>query len=524
MSVATRIAAALLAGALASGTAAAASRDELGNVSFANSCGAAVQGALQRAVALLHSFWWSEGEKAFEDVLARDPHCAVAAWGIATIMIGNPFGAGASPAAAKKAEEAIAQGRTLRTGSEREKGYVEAIAAYYDRYAERPHGARLRSLADAFESLARQYPDDDETQIFAALYLAATQPPNDKSFARALRAAAMLEPQFQKHPNHPGVVHYLIHAYDFPPLAEKGLPAAMRYAEIAPAPPHAQHMPSHIFTRVGLWQESIDANRRSVAAARASGEITDQLHAYDYMVYADLQLAHDGDARAILDEIRNLAENNRAADYARAVIPARYAVERGQWAEAKKLPEPEQSQFRYTGAMRYFARALGAARNGDAAAAASDLQRLRDIEESLKAAKDTYWASEVGVQRLGAEAWIAFAEGERDAALELMRQAAEREDASEKSAVSPGRLIPARELPGDMLFAAGQPTAALAEYEASQLRDPRRFRSFWGAAQAADQAGYRDKARFYYARLVEMAGSGDARPELAAARAYLAAK
>ncbi|HLI11209.1 MAG TPA: hypothetical protein VKY65_06375 [Alphaproteobacteria bacterium] len=522
MLAATRIALALVLTTMAAVAAVAAPDGKLGTVSFANSCAEAVQPQLQRAVALLHSFWWDEGDRAFRDVLQRDPACAVATWGIATIAIGNPFATGATPAGAKAALQAIAQGRAIGAKTARERGYIEAIAAYYDRFAERPHPARLRSLADAFEALARQYPDDDETQIFFALYLAATQSPTDKSFARALRAAAILKPQFAKHPDHPGVAHYLIHANDYPPLADQGLSAAMCYADIAPAAPHALHMPSHIFTRVGLWEQSAATNRRAVEAAKAAGAVTEELHAYDYMVYADLQLARDEDARQIVDGIHELAAPSRTADYARAAIPARYVVERGMWQEAARLADPDNSKFPYTGAIRYFARALGAARSGDPVAAEQDLRRLREVVATLKAAKDSYWAAEVEVQRLGAEAWIAYAKGNGEEALIVMRRAADEEDRSEKSAVSPGRLVPARELLGDMLLESGRFAEALPEYEASLSRDPRRFRSFWGAAQAAARAGDDGKARHYYAALVEMSGSGGPRPELAAARRYLA--
>jgi hypothetical protein len=501
----------------------AAPGEKLGTVAFANSCSPAAQPELQRGVALLHSFWWTEGDKAFRDVLKRDPDCAVATWGIATIAMMNPFAAGPSPVRAKAAIEAIAQGRTIGAKTERERGYIEAITAYYDRFAERPHPARLRSLADAFAALAERYPDDDETQIFWALYLAATQPVTDKSFARTLQAAAILEMQFKKHPDHPGVAHYLIHSYDYPPIADKGLPAAKRYADIAPSAPHALHMPSHIFTRVGLWQESSATNLRSIEAAKAAGEATEHLHAFDYTIYADLQLAQDGEARRIVEQIDTIHEHNRAADYAHAAIPSRYAVERNAWSEAAQLAPPTESPFAYTSAIRYYARSLGAARSGDAATAEREAAHLRDIEAALREAKDGYWTAEVEVQRLGAEAWVTFAKGQHEQALGLMRQAADHEDTSEKSAISPGRLVPARELLGDMLLESGRPAEALAEYEASLAHDSRRFRSFAGAAQAAERTGTGEKARFYYARLVEMAGNGDPRPELAAAKRYLAA-
>jgi hypothetical protein len=438
--------------------------EKLGNVSFANSCEPAVQPHLQRAVALLHSFWWSEGDKAFRDVLQRDPSCAIAGWGIAAIAIGNPYATGPTPDGAKRAQEAIAQARAIGTKSERERGYIEAVAAYYDNFAERAHPARLRSMADAFEALAKQFPDD-ETQIFSAIYLVATQPPTDKTFARAMQGAGILEAQFAKHSDHPGVAHYLIHAYDYPSIADKGLAAAMCYADIAPSAPHALHMPSHIFTRVGLWQESATTNHRSIAAAQADTERPERLHALDYMVYADLQLARDGDAKAGVELARQTPAEGTTVQgsfYSRAAVPARYAVERGQWAEAARLDDPDASKFTYADAIRYFARALGAARSGDPDAAEKDVARLREIAEALKAAKNAYWANEVEVERTGAEAWIAFAKGQRDQGLSLMRAAADMEDKSEKSAISPGRLIPARE---PLYSARCQPAHQIAAHE-----------------------------------------------------------
>jgi tetratricopeptide (TPR) repeat protein len=504
--------------------AAAHDPQKLGTVAFPNTCSPAIQTEFQRAVALLHSFWWDEAEDAFRQVLKDDPHCAIADWGIATVAIGNPFAGVATQGDANKAAAAIADARATGAGSEREKSYIEAIAAYWDRFGERTHLARLRSLSDAFEVLAKQYPDDDETQIFDALYLAGTQNPMDKSFSRARRAIAMLEPQQQKHPDHPGVSHYLIHANDYPPIAAQGLDAAMCYADIAPAAPHALHMPSHIFTRVGLWEQSAATNARSVQAAETAGLITDRLHAYDYMVYADLQLARDAQAARVVAAVAPLHDPNRTADYARAAIPARYAVERSAWAEAAALPDPDPSKFVYTTAIRYFGRALGRAQTGDISGAEADLARLREIEAALQAAKDEYWSTEVDVQVLAAQATIAYAKGEHQEALRLMLAAADKEDTSEKSAVSPGRLIPARELLGDMLLREGQPKQALAAYEESMAHDPRRFRSLAGAANAAAQAGDTAKARLYSAQLVTMAGSGDARPEVTAARAYLASR
>ncbi|HLJ00914.1 MAG TPA: hypothetical protein VKT76_14455 [Bradyrhizobium sp.] len=505
----------------ASGQPAGKSPEQLGRVSFANSCEGSVQTAFERGVALLHSFWWEEGRRAFLDVLDRDPSCAIATWGIAAIDIGNPFTTGPNPAQAKQAQEAIARGRGIGAKTERERRYIEAVAAYYDRLAERPHRVRLKSLADAFEAMAKNYPDDDETQIFLALYLAGTQDPADKTYARTLKAAGILETQFAKHPDHPGVAHYLIHSYDYPPIAEKGLSAAKRYADIAPSAPHALHMPSHIFTRVGAWQESIATNQRSAEVSRLEGQGDQELHATDYIVYAALQLARDEEVLHLIQRMKHMGPTETmAGPFAMSASRARYALERGAWREAAELASDE-SKIPYVRAMPVFARALGAARSGAPEAAEKDLQELAQLVDALKEAKDDYWASEVEVQRLGAAAWIDYARGNREKALELMREAVGREDKSEKSVVTPGRLIPARELLGDMLLESGRPAEALSEYETSLIRDPGRFRSLFGAGKAAAQAGNPGKARYFFARLVNMVGPAGMRPELASARDYL---
>ncbi|HEY7317917.1 MAG TPA: hypothetical protein VIE89_10110, partial [Candidatus Binatia bacterium] len=450
--------------------------EKLGKVSFPISCDRKVQAQFDRAVAMLHSFWFQQGEKAFREVLERDPSCAIANWGIAAILIGNTFAGGATPQDAQKAKEAIQRGHLIGAKTERERFYIEAISEYWDRFGDRPHSARMKSLADAFKVVAERFPKDDEAQIFYALYLTATQSPNDKTFADTLKAAQILEPQFKKHPDHPGVAHYLIHAYDYPPIAEKGLNAARRYAEIAPSAPHALHMPSHIFTRVGAWQESVATNRRSAAVSLIEKEPGGGLHAMDYMVYADLQLARDKDAVSVLQEARGLTginPNNLASAYALAAIPARVLIERGLWKDAMQL-EPRPSKFLHTEAMTYFARALGGARSGDPTSADKDIQELARIVDALKTAKDNYWATEVEVERLSAAAWTAQARGNSDEGLTLMRSAADMEDKSEKHAVTPGRLIPARELLAEMLLEMNRPAEALEAFEISEKHDPNR--------------------------------------------------
>ncbi|MEW5943352.1 MAG: hypothetical protein AB1710_05800 [Pseudomonadota bacterium] len=504
----------------------AQSMDQLGKVDFQNSCSPAVQESFQRAVAMLHSFRYVETEKAFREVLKQDPSCAIATWGIAAILMSNPLaGVGPSPQWAERAQAAIDEGRKIGAKTQRERDYIEAVAAYYEDWANRPERTRQLNRARAFESLAARYPGDDEAQIFYALYLAATQSLADQSYKTYLTAAESLEKQFAKHPDHPGIAHYLIHCYDAPPIASKGLPAARRYASIAPSAPHALHMPSHIFTRVGSWSESIATNERSAAAAKQDKDFDEQLHAMDYMVYAQLQLAHDSDARRVMDEgttITGFTTLRFAGPYAQAAMPARYAIERGDWKQAMTL-EPRPSQFPFTVALTHFARALGAARSGNAAAAEKDVQDLVRLRDALKAAQNEYWANEVEVSRLGAAAWTALARGKHDEALSLMRSAANIEDKNEKHIVTPGRIVPARELLGEMLLELKRPADALKEFEASQVREPERFRGYYGAAQAAAQNGDKAKAKRYFARLVEVAGQGTARPELARARAFLAA-
>ena len=500
------------------------SPEQLGVVSFPTSCAPAVQARFTRAVALLHSFWFSEGEKAFREVLTLDPDCAIANWGIAAILINNTFAGGATPESARKAQEAIDRGRATGAKTERERMYLEAVAQYWQDFAGRPHGARMKTLSNAFEQLAKRFPEDDEAQIFSAIYLTATQAPTELTFAATLKAAAILEPLMLKHPEHPGVAHYLIHSYDYPPIAAKGLTAARRYSEIAASAPHALHMPSHIFTRVGAWQDSVRVNRLSANSAKVDKSPGDWLHALDYMAYANLQLARDADVVSNINEGKSVPDLNPAVmpiGYSLAAMPARYAIERGMWKEAAAL-EPRNSRFTFADAMVWYAKALGSARGGDPAGAEQSAKWLGDTADELAAAKNDYWATEVRVQHQSALAWIAYAKGNRDGALTQMRAAADLEDTSGKHAVSPGRLIPARELLAEMLMQSGSPAEALAQYERSQVNDPNRLRSLYGAGLAAAQSNNRDKAKMYYSRVAQLVGTSDARPEFKQMREYMA--
>jgi tetratricopeptide (TPR) repeat protein len=500
-----------------------AQEDKLGKVGFPTSCDPKVQAQFERAVAMLHSFWYSAGEKMFRDVLAQDPSCAIATWGIAALLMSNPLaGAGSSPKGAAQAQAAIEQGRKIGAKTQRERDYIEAVAAYDEDWANRYEHDRQRSRAKAYEALASRYPDDDEAQIFYALYLAATQSQAEQTFATYLKAASILEKQFTKYPDHPGVAHYLIHSYDAPPIAQKGVPAARRYASIAPAAPHALHMPSHIFTRVGAWEDSAATNRRSADTAKQSNDKDEQMHALDYMAYAYLQLARDNDARSVVEEAAEISGFTRpSGPYAFAAIPARYAIERGDWSAAMKL-QPMANDLHYTEALTRFARALGAARSGDSASSETELGHLARLRDALKAAKDEYWATEVEISRLAASAWTALASGKKDEALKLMRSAADAEDKNEKHIVTPGRIVPARELLGQMLLELKRPAEALKEFEASQIREPNRFHGFVGAARAAAESGNSPKAKEYYARLLELVGKEGSRPELEQAKGFLA--
>ena len=499
----------------------------LGKISaFPTSCDPKVQPTFERAVAMLHSFWYNLAEKTFADILADDPGCTVTAWGYAAILMSNPLaGAGASAEGAKKAQAAIDNARAHPPKTQRERDYVEAVAAYYEDWSNRPEKARQAARAKAFEALAAKYPDDDEAQIFSALYIAGTQSQADQTYAAYMRAVATLEPMFKKYPDHPGVAHYLIHSYDAPPIAAKGLVAARRYADIAPDAPHALHMPSHIFTRVGSWDESIATNLRSAKTARVANDLPEAYHASDYTVYAYLQLGRDDDARAVMEEANRFSGGESpspAYPYARAAMPARLALERGDWKTAAQL-QPMPSKMPFADALTYFARGIGAARSGDVAAAEKDAQELATLHKTLETAKNTYWATEVEIQRLAVAGWIAQAQGKPEEAVKLMRAAADLEDRNEKHIVTPGRMLPARELLGDLLLEQKQPAAALKEYEASQAREPNRYRNYLGAARAAEAMGDRKKAAEYYGKLVELTKAGEVkRPELIKAKAFIA--
>jgi hypothetical protein len=497
--------------------------EQLGKLSFPTSCDPKVQSQFERGVALLHSFWFPEGRKALLDVLKADPSCSIAYWGIGVNRMLNPFNGQPAENVLLEGQAAVDKALAAPAKTQRERDYVEAIAALYT-HGQSPWSERVLRYEKAMEQLAQRYPEDKEAAIFYALALNVAADLNDKTYARQLKAAAILEPIFAAQPDHPGAAHYLIHSYDYPPpIAGKGLPAARKFAAIAPSAAHAQHMPSHIFTRVGAWEDSIESNLRAEATARKNNTPDDILHALDYQAYAMLQLARDAEAKRAIE--RGEAEAARyersPGAYSLAAGGARYAMERGDWKMAAQL-KPRASKFPYADALIHFARAVGAARSGNPDSAQKDVAQLAQLRDSLAARKDAYWTGQVEVQRLGAQAWTELAQGKPEAALALMRQAADMQDASEKATVTPGYVGPARELLGEMLLDLKQPTQALKEFETSALHDPNRFRGTYGSALAAAQSGDAAKARAYYAKLLELSGKGDARPELQQAKTWLA--
>ena len=497
-----------------------------GTVHFATSCNEAAQRRFDRAMRYQHSFWYQSSREIFEDVLKADPECGIAYWGIALSLLFNPHAPPPTPNLALGLA-AIQKGQAVGAKTQRERDYIGALATMYTDYDKIPHGARVQAYLKAMETLAGRYPDDDEAQIFYAITLNVAASPNDKTYANQLKGAAILEPIFKRQPRHPGVAHYLIHLYDTPALAEKGIDAAKRYAGIAPAAPHAQHMPSHIFTRVGAWDESIASNTASARAAKEGKDFDEQLHAMDYMVYAHLQLAQDEKAQAVVAEMKAVTGINPdrfVSPYALAVSPARYAVERGDWKGAAEL-QVRPSKFAYADAMTYFARALGAARAGNPGAAKGDLASLAEQREKLRAAKDAYWTEQVDIQWQIANAWVLYAEGKHDDALKSMSAAAEAEDKTEKHPVTPGVPTPARELYGQMLLQHGMAKEALAAFEATLKKEPHRFGATIGAARSAKNAGDAAKARQHYAAAVALAQSAaPVRPEVSEARAFVAAR
>ena len=499
--------------------------EQLGKVHFATSCSPVVEKQFDRAMALLHSFWAKDATEGFIGVLRQDPDCAIAYWGIAVAAQQNPLTAQEpNSEATRNALTGLDRAKAIGAKTQRERDYLATVDLIYRNADKIDFRARRLAYEKAMQALAQRYPEDTEAAIFYALSLNMTAQLTDKTYANQLKAAAILEKVLKQQPEHPGVAHYLIHSYDYPPIAERGLPAARLYAQIAPNQPHALHMPSHIFTRRGMWQDSIDTNLRSAAAAKAEGNGEQQAHAMDYLVHAYLQLGEDAEARRVVAESTAIKGNPALfiGDYAFAAMPARFAVERRAWAEAIAL-QPRTTPFLFPDAITHFARGLGYARTGDTASARKEESRLAQLRDGLAEQKNTYWSNQVEVQRLAVNAWIALAQGAQDDALKSMRAAADLEDSMEKHIVTPSPIAPARELFGEMLLEVRQPAEALKAFEASAQREPNHFRGVYGAAQAAALSDDRDKARIYYAKFVALTEKADrARPEMQLAKAYLA--
>ena len=421
--------------------------EQLGKVHFQASCAPAVSAKFDRAVALLHSFWFPVAIDAFNDVLKADPNCAMSYWGIALSQWGNPFGANnRSPQTLQDGLATIQKGVDLGAKTPREREYIGAVGELYKNGAATDQRTRVLNYAKAMGDLAGKYGSDTEAQIFYALALDGTILPTDKTYAVQFKAAAILEKQYKLQPDHPGVAHYIIHTYDVPALAPRALTAARRYAVIAPSAPHALHMPSHTFTRVGDWEASIATNIRSRDVSVATKTFGEALHASDYMTYAYLQTAQDKAAKTVWDRAQEIMGMQSGANaWAVAAIPARYAIERNDWAAAEALEVHPEAKLPYVEAITHFVRALGFARSGDAASAAKEIAELEKLRDREKQLNDAYWEGQVEIQRLGASAWAARAEGKKEEALSLMRSASQKEDATEKAAVTPGPLKPARE-------------------------------------------------------------------------------
>lgn len=501
------------------------------HVDFRTSCAASAADDFNRAVALMHSFWFAEAIDAFNEVLAEDSHCAMAHWGIALSHWGNPFAGQRNARQLERGQAAVELAQQTGSPTDRETLYIAAVAQLFADSQPDTQYQRTVAYENAMQTLTGSYPDDREGNIFYALAINQNAQASDKTYARQLQAAAILQPLFAAHPEHPGLAHYIIHAYDHPPLAERALDAAEVYASLAPDAPHALHMPSHTFTRVGRWQASVDTNLRAAQAARSDSDVGSELHALDYQIYAYLQMGRDQAASAVVERALSLTEQvnitavgaTQAGAFAIAAIPARYALEREDFAMAAGLAVSPAESTPHTQAMTHFARALGAARNGNPDAAQTDLDMLAALKERAGIKGDAYWQEQIAIQLQVAQAWATFARGDQDHGIAQLRAAAQAEDGTDKSAVSPGPLAPARELLGMMLLAAGQPELALLEFQTTMQKEPKRFLALKGAAQAADDAGDSEAARGYYQNLLQVAATADSdRPALTRARAYLA--
>jgi len=508
-----------------------------GTVHFETSCSPAAQQEFDHALAMLHSFFYPETEKAFRAIAEREPSCAMAYWGIAISQRPNPLIAPFPPELLKTGWEAIQKARAAAPPTQRERDWIEALILFFQNYDTVDQRTRTARYEMAMERLHARYAADNEGAVFYALALLEAVDLADKTYSKQLKAAGILERLQKTQPEHPGIVHYLIHSYDYAPIAAKGLPAARRYAALAPSAPHALHMPSHIFSTLGMWPDAIRSNLAADAANRAyavstspsaaanPAAIVARYHNLDFLTNAYLQLAQDRRAKAVLDERNSIGALPPGAGMTSqtgfAAIAVRYAFERGAWKEAAMLP-PMNTPVKQADAIMWFGRAIGAARSGDIPGSKQNLSQISRLQKELASAGDPYWAEQAGIQETAASAWIALAENNSTQAISLMENAADREDRTEKHIAMENRLSPMRELLGELLLAADKPAEALREFERSLKVVPNRFRSLAGAGQAAAQAGNRRLAQSYFNQLLSLAANADSeRPALSAARTFL---
>lgn len=516
-----------------------ANEERLGEVNLPISCSPAAQQQFNRAVAMQHSFFFPETVKAFAVIAEKEPSCAMAYWGIAISQRPNPLVGPFPGDVLKRGWEAVEKARAASQKTVREIAWIEALATYYQDYATVPQPTRTANYEAAMARLSARYPDDAEAAIFYALALNEAANPADKTYAKQLKAAEILEKLESNYPNHPGIPHYIIHSYDYPELAMRGVIAAARCAQLAPSAPHALHMPSHIYSTLGMWREVISSDsaadsatlaytaRVNPQAAAAPAKNPARYHFLDFLTNAYLQLGQDQQAKVIVDARNSVAEYPAGFRYsghtAFAAIPVRFAFERAAWGEAAALAIPK-TPFAQAEAITWFGRAIGAARSGDLTKAKEAVDQLRALKERLAKANDAYWTGQVAIQERAAEGWLAFAEGRKGDAVAALRQAADLEDRSGKHVAMENRLSPIREMLGELLLEANEPAQALNEFEMSLRNNPNRFRSLAGAAKAAERVGNRSQARSYYAKLVTLAAQADdGRPGLVAAKQYLAA-